>query len=328
MKCARMSPAQLTAIAIGIAFAIQSSASDSKPAARQEAAPAAPAPAVRRVDNPVLHVEITGRGRPLLLIPGLATSGEVWRDAVARLAGRYECHVVTLGGFAGQPRYEGPFLDTARDSLLAYLRRQGLARPVVVGHSLGGVLALRLAIAAPEAIGPVVVLDAVPFLGGLGQPQATAVSVRAQMEPMRKMIAGQSQEAYAEYQKSSGHLRGIVTRPGDYARVLAWASTSSPVAVADAMTDVFATDLRETVAAVRSPLLVLGSWYGFKDFTTREAVERNYRDQYARVPRWSFAMADSARHFLMLDDPDWTWAQAGRFLDSLDTAASRVGAVR
>jgi len=325
-----MSPAGLTAIAIGIAFAIQSSAPDSNQAATVSKPPAsaAQAPAVRRVDNPVLHVEITGHGRPLLLIPGLATSGEVWRDAVARLARDYECHAVTLGGFAGQPRYEGPFLDTARDSLLAYLRTRGLARPVVVGHSLGGVLALRLAIAAPEAIGPVVVLDAVPFLGGLGQPQATAASVRSQMEPMRRMIAGQSQEAYAEFQRSSGHLRGIVTRPDDYARVLAWASTSKPAAVADAMTDVYATDLREAVAAVRSPLLVLGSWYGFKDFTTREAVERNYRDQYARVPRWSFAMADSARHFLMLDDPDWTWGQTGRFLDSLATAGSRAGAVR
>jgi len=310
----RMSLAGLIAIAIGVAVALSSAAHGAE--------------APRRFDNAVLHVEISGKGRPLVLIPGLTTSGDVWRDAVARYRDRYECHAVTLGGFAGQPRFEGPFLDTAREALIAYLRERKLERPIVVGHSLGGVLALQLGIHAPEAVGPLVVLDAVPFLGGLGQPQATAASVRAQMEPMRKMIGGQSQEAYASFQKSSPHLRGIVTGEANFARVLDWASTSHPAAVADAMADVYATDLRDSLAALRSPLLVLGSWYGFKDFSTREAVEGNYRAQYARVPRWSFAMADTARHFLMLDDPEWTWSAVNGFLDSLGTASPKSGGGR
>ncbi|MEO5616898.1 MAG: alpha/beta hydrolase [Candidatus Eisenbacteria bacterium] len=301
------------------------------PAARNPAAispTAASATAPRRFDNAVLHVEITGKGRPMLLIPGLATSGGVWRDAVARYGDRYECHAVTLGGFAGTPRFEGPFLDTARESLLAYLRAQRLERPIVVGHSLGGVLALQLAIAAPQAIGPIVVLDAVPFLGGLGQPQATSESVRARMEPMRKMIGGQTQEAYAAFQKSSPYLRGIVTRPEDLARLIDWASSSHPATVADAMIETYSADLRERVAEIRSPLLVLGSWYGFKDFSTRETVENNFRTQYARVPHWSLAMADTARHLLMLDDPQWTWSAVNGFLDSLAAGRPNAGGRR
>src|SRR5258705_1425561 len=79
-------------------------------------------PVPRVIENSVLRVEVTGKGRPMVFVPGLTCGGDVWRDAVAHFAARYQCHVVTLGGFAGRPRFEGSFLHTARDSLVAYMR--------------------------------------------------------------------------------------------------------------------------------------------------------------------------------------------------------------
>ena len=192
-------------------------------AAAMAVAPAVPTaadPGVARAagppafENPVLRVKVSGAGRPMVLIPGLTCGGDVWDGAVARYADRYECHVVTLGGFAGRPRFDGPFLDTARDSLLAYVR--GLESPVIVGHSLGGVLALELAIAAPGAIGPLVIVDALPFLGAAGDSAAT--EARRTMAPMRDMIRGQSQEAYAAYQRNAPYLRGMVAPGPDFRR--------------------------------------------------------------------------------------------------------------
>src|SRR5262245_4683726 len=51
-------------------------------------------------ETPVIRVDVIGKGRPMLLIPGLTCAGDVWRETVAHVAGRYECHVVTIGGFA------------------------------------------------------------------------------------------------------------------------------------------------------------------------------------------------------------------------------------
>ena len=48
-------------------------------------------------------VKVTGTGQPMILIPGLACSGEVWDSTVAHFKDRCECHVLTLAGFAGQP---------------------------------------------------------------------------------------------------------------------------------------------------------------------------------------------------------------------------------
>lgn len=293
------------------------------------AAPASPPSAPSRpvaprvIENAVVRVEITGAGRPMVLIPGLTCGGEVWRDAVARYSSTHQCHAVTLGGFAGKPRFEGPFLDTARDALLAYLREQRLEDPVIVGHSLGGVLAMELALAAPDDIGPLVIVDALPFLGAAGDSAATEESARAAMEPMRRMIAGQTQEAYAAYQRNAPHLRGMVAPGPDYERVVDWAASSDRVSVADAMFEVGTRDLRGRIAAIRSPMLVLGSWYAYRDFSTRAAVEATFRSQYARAPSWSLALADTARHFIMLDSPEWTWERIDAFLADGAAAGSR-----
>jgi len=261
-----------------------------------------------------LEVEVIGKGQPMVFIPGLTCPGEAWRETATHYADRYQCHLVTLAGFGGTPRFEGPFIDTARDSLLAYFKARHLTRPVIVGHSLGGVLAMELATTAPEAVGPLVIVDALPFLGGAGDTTATAESARQRMEPMWKMMRSQTQEAYVAYQKNAPYLRSMVAPGPNFDRVLEWATTADRIAVADAMYDISSRDLRDRLPGLRSPMLVLGSWYGMKEFSTKDAIEATFRRQYARAPQWTLALADTARHFIMLDSPQWTWTQMDTFL--------------
>src|SRR5579863_2138533 len=87
---------------------------------------------------PSFHVDIIGKGKPMILIPGFASSGKTWDSTVARYKDRYECHVLTLAGFAGEPRIEAPFLETVRKDLAVYIRKNKMDKPVIVGHSLGG----------------------------------------------------------------------------------------------------------------------------------------------------------------------------------------------
>src|SRR6201986_2511600 len=56
-------------------------------------------------------VTVTGWCPPMILIPGLACTGSVWDGAVEHFKDRYECHVVTLAGFAGQPAMGTPVLE-------------------------------------------------------------------------------------------------------------------------------------------------------------------------------------------------------------------------
>jgi len=76
-----------------------------------------------------VQVEVLGKGRPLLMIPGLNSSAEVWRETCLALKD-VQCHLVQLPGFAGaapaDPR-PADFLPAMRDELLGYLQARHLS---------------------------------------------------------------------------------------------------------------------------------------------------------------------------------------------------------
>jgi pimeloyl-ACP methyl ester carboxylesterase len=255
-------------------------------------------------------VKITGKGQPVILIPGLSSSGAVWDGTVEHLKDRYQCHVLTLAGFAGQPRIPAPFLETVRNDLAAYIRDHKLGQPIIIGHSLGGFLALWLASHDPNLPGPLVIVDSLPFLPGGSMPAATLETARPIAEQIR---AGMAVARPQFVTNSEPWVRTMVTRPADFDRVMSWVKTTDPQAAGDAMFDLFSHDLRDNVARIKSPTLVLGTWIAYKDYATRDEVERRFRNQYTQLKNCKIIMADT-RHFIMLDDPNWFYQQIDAFL--------------
>lgn len=259
------------------------------------------------------RVEVTGQGPDLVFIPGLASAGAVWDETVARYRDRYTCHVLTLAGFGGVPAQPAdPFLATVRDELAAYIREAGLERPVVVGHSLGGFVALWLAAEAPDAVGAVVVVDALPYLPAAQMPAATPDAVRPQAEAMRAMMAGQTQDQFRAGQAAT--LRAMITDSADVARALATGGESDPAAVGQAVYELFTTDLRDDVARVAAPVLVVGTWVGWQPYATKEQVRQTFADQYAKLRGARLVIHDTARHFVMYDDLDGLVREIDAFL--------------
>jgi N-formylmaleamate deformylase len=258
------------------------------------------------------HVEITGHGRPMILIPGFASSGKTWDTTVAHFKDHYECHVLTLAGFAGEPRIEAPFLETVRNDLAAYIRDKKMDKPVIVGHSLGGVMALWLAEKQPDLVGPLVIVDSLPFLAGVMNPDATAESVKKQAEQMRKMYSGPATEQSDKMGEMA--VKAMVTSPADFEMIMGWTRKSDRVAMGDALYEMMTTDLRPELDKITAPTLVIGTWIAYKQYATREAVEKNFRTQYAGLKKYDFVLEDNARHFVMLDDPEGFFQAVDRFL--------------
>lgn len=257
-------------------------------------------------------VEVVGKGQPMILIPGLASSSEVWAGTVQQFCGRYECHILTLAGFAGVEPIATPLLATTVTQLVDYVDSRKLQKPIVVGHSLGGFLALRLGADFPDKFGRLVIVDSLPALGAVQMPDATPDQLKAMAARMRDGMKNQDQAAFAEGQKRS--VATMVTRKEDLERILGWGSRSDGNTVANAMHDLIATDLRVDVAKVKAPTLVLGSWIAYKDFTTRAAVETTFKTQYQKLTGVTIELADNARHFIMYDDPKWMYERMELFL--------------
>jgi pimeloyl-ACP methyl ester carboxylesterase len=260
------------------------------------------------------QVKVSGHGQPMILIPGISSSGETWDTTVAHYQDRFQCHVLTVAGFAGVPRVPAPMLDRVRDGLADYIRKNKLERPAIVGHSLGGFVALALAAKYPGLAGKLVIVDAYPFFGGIYAPEVTPAKARENVALMRQYMDVQTQDMYERYVKSGVATRMMVTKDSDLERIIAWGLASDRTAVTDAMCELFAADLRDDLANIKSPTLVLGTWIGYSQYTDRQRTEANLRRQYAKLAGVEIQMTDTARHFIMWDDPDWMFGQLDRFL--------------
>ena len=109
-------------------------------------------------------------------------------------------------------------------------------------------------------------------------------------------------------------IAGMVTDPKDIERVVEWGAKSDRKVVADAMYEIMATDLRQDIARIKTPTLVLGSWVAYKAYAPKAAFEANYNAQYAKLPGVQVALSDIGRHFIMYDDPQWMVARMDEFL--------------
>ena len=125
-------------------------------------------------------IEKSGTGRPMILIPGLYSSGQVWNETVAHFKNSYSCYEITLPGFAGQPAIQSDsILKTMAVQLANFIRQNKLVKPILVGHSLGGVLILLIGEMYPDLPGGLIVVSSAPFLPGLAMsPDVTVDSSR------------------------------------------------------------------------------------------------------------------------------------------------------
>ena len=111
--------------------------------------------------TPVLHS--TGKGPPVLLLHPLGVDRSFWDDVVAALDG-YELLTYDFPGHGETPVPAEPYtVADLAEQARALLTSGGHAQVTVVGVSLGGLVAQRLAADAPELVRRLVVVDAVPI---------------------------------------------------------------------------------------------------------------------------------------------------------------------
>lgn len=274
-------------------------------------AEAAPVPVVQTAfASDRLSVEVVGAGPDVILIPGLASSREVWRAEAERLKATHRVHLVQLAGFAGEPwsHGDGPFVEPVVGELARYIREAGLERPAVIGHSMGGLSALLLAQAEPELVGRVMSVDSLPFFSAMFGPQATPESARPFAAQAAAGILA-ADEAGFRAQQAQGAI-GLARDPATREAIVEWSMATDRRAMAAALTEVMTTDARPGLAAMTTPVWAV--YASDADGGAPAAMADGlWGREYAALPGVRLFRVDGARHFIMADQP-------GRFAELVD----------
>ena len=277
----------------------------------QALAQEAAAPVAFRSDR--LSVEVIGRGSDVILIPGLASSREVWRVEANRLAATHRVHLVQLAGFAGEPwsHGDGPFLAPVVDELARYIREAGLQRPAVIGHSMGGLSSLMLAQKHPAAVGRMMSVDSLPFFSAMFGPQVTAEAARPFADQAAAGVLGADEAGFRAQQVQTAI--GLARDPATRAAMVEWSMATDRRAMATAMREVMTTDARPGLAAMTTPVWAV--YAADADGGAPAAMaDALWGSEYAALPGVRLVRVDDSRHFIMADQPGRFAALVDEFL--------------
>ncbi|HET7569988.1 MAG TPA: alpha/beta hydrolase [Gammaproteobacteria bacterium] len=273
------------------------------------AAMAAPTPKTYTVGT--LHVDQYGsHGRPLILIPGLGSGAWVWKETIAHFKHDHVIYALTLAGFDGTPapRDAGNLFDAADASLLKLIRQHHIDKPVLIGHSLGGTLAIRFAEEHSDLLGGVIAADGLPVF-----------PMFARMTDQQRQAAAQRAGdaiAHATPAQFKAQQIGFMKRVGviDPAKAEKYGqlqARSDPAATANYLVGDASADYRPDLDKIHVPLLEIAPYYkpdyakavGGRPPLSQAMIIGFYERLLNGAPHAKVISIAPSRHFVMLDQP-------------------------
>mgnify|MGYP003633399943 FL=1 len=247
-------------------------------------------------DNP-FKVDVVGAGEPILLFPGFACTGDVWNDTVSELSKNYECHVFTFAGFGNVPAVEKPWLPKIKEGVLAYISENKLENPILIGHSLGGALALWMATES-SSYKKLIVVDALPSTGALMMPDFKS-EYMVYDSPYNKQLLEMNA---ADFENMANQMAGSMTsNKSKQLQIKDWMLQVDRETYVYGYTDLLKLDLREDLSKINTPVTILAATepYGL------EMAKSTYDTQYKALNEYTVEFANGSSHFIMYDQPKW-----------------------
>lgn len=248
----------------------------------------------------------TGKGKQtIIFIPGFASSGDVWNETKANFEKDFTCYTLTMSGFAGVKPQPNPSFENWKNEIANYIKTNKIEKPIVVGHSMGGGLALAIAADYPELIEKIVVVDALPCLSALMDPSFKSKENNDCSVMINQMMSMTDIQFY-DMQKQT--MPRLLENTSKLEMVVDWSVKSDRKTFAEMYCDFSNTDLREKIAAIKCPSLILLESYFVN---LKPAIEAQYKNLKAA----NLQYANKGLHFIMYDDTAWYLEQVNNFIN-------------
>lgn len=244
------------------------------------------------------NVKVIGKGEPVLLFPGFTCTGDVWEDVVAELSKTNECHIFTFAGFGDVPAIATPWFFKIKEGVTKYISKNKLDKATIIGHSLGGTLGLWLATDENATYYKIIVVDALPSTGALMIPNFDSETI-VYDNPYNQRLLDMDEKSFEIM--ANQMASGMVLNKNKHEQIKDWILNTDRETYVYGFTDLLKLDLRETIAKINVPVIILAATHPYG----LENVKKTYENQYKNMKNYSIKYAKESAHFIMYDQPSW-----------------------
>ncbi len=240
---------------------------------------------------------------PLVFLHGIGGAARAWRGQVEAFADRYRTVAWDMPGYGGSRALPAMSIATLADALHDFLQAIGARKPVLVGHSIGGMIVQQWLTRHPLDARAIVLAQTSPAFGKAeGDWQKSFIEAR--LGPLDR---GETMQSLA-----AGLVRELVGDSPDAAGMELARDCMGSVPEASyrgAMLALLGFDQRQALKEIVVPTLVLS---GSRD---RNAPAPMMQKMAGYIPESSYVELAGAGHLVNLEQPDAFNAALRRFLD-------------
>lgn len=252
------------------------------------------------------EVNRSGSGNEsIIFIPGFTCPAAVWNETLPYFQKKYTCYTVTMSGFAGTPARSDASFKHWEEGIAQFIKDKKI-HPIVVGHSMGGGLAMALAADYPDIISKIVVVDAVPCLAAFRNPDFKS-NPDNDCSGTIKQYTAMPDSQFLQMQRVG--MRYLVADTSRIDQLVNWSATTDRVTFAKMYCDFTNTDLRNSIAHVKCPSLIMLE-------PSFERVSDMIDSQFSKLKQAKIVYATKGLHFIMYDDFDWYIDQMTTFINA------------
>lgn len=253
-------------------------------------------------DQGIVHYEVYGRGKPVILLHGWLGSWGLWQETMAYLGRFYRTYALDFWGFGESGKKRETYAVQDFVSLVnQFMEQLGIMHAPLVGHSMGGTVSLSVAIRYPERVSKVVVVGS-PIVGSslafplkLAGMRPVSFMIFNMMGPFRLVLRAVS-PLICRDERFADMLDRDISRTTLESFLLSIASLRR-------------TDLRPMLDQIKVPAMGI---YGDRDVIVHP---KQWQPMQKGIPQAHIERFPLAGHFPMLEEPQDFAERLKAFLD-------------
>lgn len=243
-----------------------------------------------------IYSDVKGQGQTVLFLPGFTNPGSIWEEYYASMEGDWQGHFITYAGFAETPAIAFPWYPKVKTALVDYIESKDLNQIVLIGHSMGGNLAIDLAYLLPSRVDKIVLVDTLPCMRELMFPGMSGDQMVYKSPFNDRTLALSETDFQAMASGMASQMSNVNERHADLAK---WIQQADRKTYVYGYTDLLKLDQRPLLASIKSKALLLGATEPFGP-----QAKINLEKQYAQLPGKELVMIEKSRHFILFDQKE------------------------